>query len=59
MDLPQASIASQEEVIIENNELMGRGVGFINAHVCWLKINNVQRSRLELNTGKVNDERSG
>ena len=33
--LPQAPIASQAEVLyfIERNELMGRGIGFIDAHL--------------------------
>lgn len=33
--LPQAPVASHEEVLffIENNELMGRGIGFIDAHL--------------------------
>jgi predicted nucleic acid-binding protein len=35
MDLPQAPVASQEEVMffIENNELFGRGIGFVDAHI--------------------------
>ncbi|HHQ14133.1 MAG TPA: type II toxin-antitoxin system VapC family toxin [Chromatiales bacterium] len=34
-DLPQAVIASQQEVLhlIERNELMGLGIGFIDAHL--------------------------
>jgi len=33
--LPQAPVASQEEVLffIENNGLMGQGIGFIDAHL--------------------------
>ncbi len=33
--LPQAPVASQEEVLffIESNELMGQGIGFIDAHL--------------------------
>ena len=35
MDLPQASVASHEEVLffIEHNKLMGRGIGFVDAHL--------------------------
>ena len=34
-DLPQAPVASQEEVLhfIEHNALMGQGLGFIDAHI--------------------------
>ena len=34
-DLPRAPLASQEEVLhlIECNKLMGRGIGFIDAHL--------------------------
>ena len=33
--LPQAPVASQDEVLffIESNELMGRGIGFVDAHL--------------------------
>jgi len=33
--LPQAPVASQEEVLffVESNELMGQGIGFIDAHL--------------------------
>jgi predicted nucleic acid-binding protein len=34
-DLPQAPVASQEEALffIEKNKLMGRGIGFVDAHL--------------------------
>ena len=34
-ELPQATVASQEEVLffIEHNKLMGKGIGFIDAHL--------------------------
>ena len=34
-DLPQAPVASQEEVLhfIERNRLMGQGIGYIDAHL--------------------------
>ena len=34
-DLPQAPVASQEEVLyfIERNNLMGQGIGYIDAHL--------------------------
>ncbi len=34
-DLPQAPVASQEEVLhfIERNKLMGKGIGYIDAHL--------------------------
>jgi predicted nucleic acid-binding protein len=34
-DLPQAAVASQEEVLhfIEHNKLMGQGTGYIDAHL--------------------------
>ncbi|NOR20817.1 MAG: VapC toxin family PIN domain ribonuclease, partial [Xanthomonadales bacterium] len=34
-DLPQAPLATQEEVVffIEHHKLMGRGIGFIDAHL--------------------------
>ena len=34
-DLPRAPLASQEEVLhfIERNQLMGKGIGFIDAHL--------------------------
>jgi predicted nucleic acid-binding protein len=34
-DLPQAPVASQEEVLhfIERNKLMGQGIGYIDAHL--------------------------
>jgi len=34
-NLPQAPVASQEEMLyfIENNKMMGRGIGFIDAHL--------------------------
>jgi len=34
-DLPQAPVASQEEVFyfIERNKLMGQGIGYIDAHI--------------------------
>ncbi len=34
-DLPQAPVASQDEVLhlIEHKKLMGRGIGFIDAHL--------------------------
>jgi hypothetical protein len=33
--LPQAPVASQEEVLffVESNELMGQGIGFVDAHL--------------------------
>jgi hypothetical protein len=34
-DLPQAPVVSQEEALffVESNELMGKGIGFIDAHL--------------------------
>ncbi len=34
-DLPQASVASHDEVLlyIESHELMGRGIGYVDAHL--------------------------
>jgi len=34
-NLPQAPVASQEEILyfVENNKMMGRGIGFIDAHL--------------------------
>lgn len=60
-DLPQAPIATQDEVLlfIERNALMGKGIGFIDAHLLastvladsafiWTRDKRLQQSAIEL-----------
>ena len=61
-NLPQSSVASQQEVMffIEHHHLMGRGIGFIDAHLLaatalqgtaqlWTQDKRLDRIALELN----------
>ena len=61
-NLPQAPVASQEEMLffIDNNKLMGRGIGFIDAHLMaatamvdssriWTRDKRLERAASDLN----------
>ncbi len=61
-NLPQAPVASQEEMLyfIENNKMMGRGIGFIDAHLMaatamvdasriWTRDKHLERVAADLN----------
>ncbi len=61
-NLPQAPVASQEEMLffIENNKMMGRGIGFIDAHLMaaaamadasriWTRDKHLERVATDLN----------
>lgn len=61
-NLPQVPVASQEEMLffIDNNKLMGRGIGFIDAHLMaatamadasriWTRDKHLERAACDLN----------
>ncbi len=61
-NLPQAPVASQEEMLyfIDNNKIMGRGIGFIDAHLMaatamadasriWTRDKHLERVAADLN----------
>ena len=68
-NLPQAPVASQEELLffIENNELMGRGIGFIDAHLLaatalagasriWTRDKRLERVAVDLNLATTGED---